>query len=187
MPKRREDLSQKPSQIRNRLRRSQGRVQKDVDLYFEVRGGRPIEEWDLEELSRGRPRAKDGTFKGRTPAWITPTVVKEAKRRLLDHTIGQMAGHVDLAVNTIKKLLTDNSLDDNGRPMVDARTKLAAAQYVIDHIAGKPKIIAEIDASDTVRQFLASALVVDDDGTPAHPVIDGQFYEEESTDDDDDE
>lgn len=178
------ELVNTPKQIRNRLRRRGKNLDREWNLYQQEAYGKPIEEWDLEELARGRPRAEDGSFRGRSPSWITPFVMREAKRRLLDEAFGSLAGHVDLAVRTIVKLLKNNEVDDYGRPVVDARTKFAAAQFVIDHVIGKPKVGIEIDATDTVRQFLASALVLDD-GSPAHPVIDGQFTEDEEDHDDD--
>lgn len=178
-----------PKQIRNRLRRKTKKFEAELELYQDVAYGKRIEDWDLEELARGRPRTSDGHFRGPAPKWITPLVIREAKRRLLDHTYGSMAAHVDLAVQTVVKLLNSTEVDDWGRPLVDARTKLAAATFVIEHIIGKPKNTVEVDGTDTVRQFLAAALVLDD-GTPAHPVIDGQFSEEdddqEDEDDDDD-
>lgn len=177
------ELVNTPKQIRNRLRRRGARLEEEWDRYQDVAYGKPIEEWDLEELARGRPRASDGSFRGLTPRWITPFIVREAKRRLLEHTHGALAGHVNLAVKTVVNLLNSTDVDDWGRPLVDARTKLAAATFVIEHIIGKPQATVQVDATDTVRQFLASALVLDD-GTPAHPVIDGQFKEDEEDDDD---
>ncbi len=179
-------LSTKPSQIRNRARRRMNGWNDEAENYLTAIG-KPIEEWDLEELARGRPRAVDGTFKGKAPEWLTPVIMREAKRRLMDHTFGQLAGHVDTAITTIANLIADDSFDENGRPIVDARTKLAAAQFIIENVIGKPKAIVEVEAADTVRQFLAGALVMsNEDMRPAHPVIDGQFDVdgEEEVDDD---
>lgn len=175
-------LSTKPKQIRNRLRRHGKKFDRDLELYFEHGYGKPIEEWDLEELSRGRPRNKGGTFGGSTPTWINPIVAREAKRRLLEHCLGSMAGHADLAIKTISDLLKSRAVDDNGKPIVDARTKLEAAKFIIENVVGKPKNRLEIDTTDAVREFLAEALVLDD-GEPAHPIIDGQFRDEEDDDD----
>lgn len=186
MPRREpRELVNTPKQIRNRLRRKGKKFEAELDLYQDEVYGKRIEEWDLEELSRGRPRDALGGFRGPAPKWITPLVVKEAKRRLLDHTLGSLAGHVELAVKTIGNLLASDEVDDFGRPVVDARTKLAAAQFVIENVIGKPKAILEIDGTDTVKQFLASALVLDD-GTPAHPVIQGEVVEDDEEDEEDD-
>jgi len=177
-------LSQEPKQIRNRLRRKHAKFATDLDTYQDVAYGKRIEDWDIQELAKGRPRNKNGTFSGQSPKWITAAVVREAKRRLMEETFGTLAGHMDLAIATVVKLLKSKEVDDWGKPIVDARTKLAAATFIIENILGKPKALVEVDASDTVKQFLAAALVMDD-GQPAHPVIDGQFTEEEEDDDDD--
>jgi hypothetical protein len=176
-------LSKDPRQIRNRLRRREGKLGRDLELYVKHGGMKPLDEWDLEELSRGRPRDRNGQWGGRGPGWVTPAVVKEAKRRLLDHAFGSLAGHADLAIKTIADLLKSKAVDDNGKPIVDSRTRLEAAKFVIEHIIGKPKATVEIGADDAVRQALARALVLDD-GEDAHPVINGQFTEDEEDDDD---
>lgn len=184
MPKTK-NLSQDPKQIRNRLRRKADRYSADLELYIDKAYGKPMSEWDLEELARGRPRAKNGTFAGLTPKWITPAIQKEAKRRLLDHTYGNLAGHVDLAVQTMVQLLKSTKTDFNGKPIVDARTKLEAAKFIVEHVIGKPKALVEVDATDMVKQFLAQALILDD-GEQAHPVVDGQFYDNDEEEDDGD-
>jgi hypothetical protein len=166
-----------PGQIRNRARRREGKLNVEIDNYMEHVAKKPIEEWDLEELARGRPRDVNGGWNGRTPTWLTPAIAREAKRRLMDHTFGTLAGHVDEAIKTIAKLLTDESVDEFGKPIVDARTKLAAAQFVVENVIGKPKAVVEVEATDLVRSFIAGALVMDD-GEPAHPIIDGQFTDE---------
>lgn len=196
-PKDESKLSQDPAQIRVRLRRAakgdkkrDGRMKRDMEMLYR----KPIEEWDLEELARGRCRASDGTFKGRPPSWITPAVQQEAKRRLLDETFGKMAGHIDIAVRTIKDLMTSEEVDENGKPIVDARTKLAAATFTIEHILGKPKAVIEIGPDDFTKQAIAAAIVLDDgreqDETrfelEAGGVIEGEFedLDEENGDDD---
>jgi hypothetical protein len=42
---------------------------------------KPLEDWDLEELARGRPRAQDGTFRGRSTGWINRETHEEAMKR----------------------------------------------------------------------------------------------------------
>ena len=176
-------LSKKPEQIRRRMRRSSQHLHGDLEQYVEVTAYRPVQEWDLEELARGRCRAKDGTFRGIKPSWITPAVAQEARKRLMDHTFGKMAGHVDAAVTVIRQLMESRAVDEYGKPIVDARTRLAAATFIIDHVVGKPTARVDVTSDDIVRQFIAGALVLDD-GQPAHPVVDGQFTEDEETDDD---
>lgn len=181
-------LSTNPKQIRTRLRRRAANLAQDVELYAKYGYKKPVHEWDLEELARGRVRDKNGKFTGRGPSWITPEIMKEAKRRLLAETYGKLAGHIDQAVITMGKLLVSEETDDNGKPLVDAKTKFAAAAFIIEHTIGKPKAVIEIDATEETKSVLASAIILDD-GQP-QDVIDAEFTvdgEEEEYDDDESE
>lgn len=176
-----EELSTRQEQMRVRIRRAgkaadkkADRVGAEIQNYYK-QIGRPIEEWDWEELARGRPRAINGTFVGRTPSWVTPTVVNEAKRRLMAGIYGEMGTQSKFALDVLRRLLTSGDVDD--------KVALDAAKYVIDHIIGKPEAIIKLDGSETVRQFLANALVLDD-GAPEHEVIDGEYVTDSEEDDD---
>lgn len=185
-PKDESKLSRNPAQIRRRLRRSSqlqdGRRDRDIEMLYQ----KPISDWDIEELARGRPRNSVGDFRGATGSWITPAVQQEAKRRLIDETMGKLTGHLNSAIRAVGKLITSEEVDDKGKPIVDARTRLAAAQFVIEHVIGKPKALVEIEAADFTRKLIASAIVLDD-GQPqdAPIVLEGSFTEPEGEDDDD--
>jgi hypothetical protein len=180
MPPRRkspQELSHRPEQMRNRIRRKAGRADEEIDHYIKVHYQKPIDEWDWEELAKGRVRDKRGGFRGRAAPWITPLVVREARRRLIEGVYGELGTSAKYALQTLHRLVTDGEVDD--------KVALDAAKYIIDHIIGKPKALVEIDASDNVRQFLARALVLDD-GKPQHQVIDGQYTTDDRDEDDDD-
>jgi hypothetical protein len=190
MPRRKdhpEYLSTKPAQIRNRLRRNfrnkdMAAFKQDLELYQQHTGFKPPQEWDMEELSRGRPRNKNGHFGGRVPGWITPEIVKESKKLLHERTFGKLTSNVELAVKTIRGLMTNVEVDEKGKPVVDSRTKLAAAQFVIDHVLGKPQTILELTAVDDVRQMFASAIVLDNGREDSHLVIEGAVVDEDEED-----
>jgi len=170
-------LSKNPTQVRNRLRRRGVDMERDVAILYK----KPVEEWDLEELSRGKPRNKNGGFSGRPPKWITPVIIAEAKRRLHDNVFGDLAGYAPLALQVLKKLMTSDEVDANGRPIVDAKTKLAAATFTLEHILGKPKALIEVnDPAETQRRALAAAIVLDDGLPQGHlTTIDGEIVGEE--------
>lgn len=179
-------LSTNPQTIRARLRRGVKHT-KDLEIYIEQGHMKPLDEWDVEELARGRPRNSAGTFAGRAPEWLTIAVVKEAKRRLLQHTFGELASHVDSAVKVVVELMMSTDRDDNGKPVVDSKTKLAAAQFIIEHVKGKPQAHVEVDAGETVREFLASALLMEDPNNPGqyiepYPIIEGSVVEDDDSD-----
>lgn len=182
-------LSRKPEQIRRRLRRKGAAFEQDLEIYNEVMSRKPVSEWDLEELARGRPRNADGKFGGVAPAWLTIHVQREAKRRLVEQTLSEMSIHVASAVRAISQLITSEEVDENGKPIVDARTRLAAAQFVIENIVGKPKAIIELNAGEEIRGAIAAAIVMDDGLPQDQPYVieDVEFTqddEEEGEDDD---
>lgn len=192
-PKDESKLSRDPKQIRVRLRRAakgdkkrDGRMARDIEMLYH----KPIEDWDLEELAHGKPRNSHGDFRGRTPSWITPSIQREAKKRLLDETLGSMAGHIGKAIKCIGDLIESKEVDDNGKPIVDARTQLAASTFVLEHFLGKPKAVVEVTADDFTKQVIAQAIILDDGLPQGHlelesaEVIDAEFEEDEEGDDD---
>lgn len=176
-PKDESKLSRKPEQIRNRLRRGTA-MEADIRMYAEVVWKKPIEEWDMAELAHGMPRNKSGNFQGMAPKWVTRAVQQEAKRRLLTMTMGQLAGHTDIAIRAMKNLIESTEVDDNGKPIVDARTRFAAAAFIIEHVIGKPTAIIQVDQVDETRNALAAAIVLDDGKPQGHLQIEGSIVEE---------
>jgi hypothetical protein len=166
-------LSRDPKQVRNRLRRSHRATSQDFDVLREVdpRWGKPFEQWDYEELARGRPRAKNGSFAGATPAWVTPQVAAESRRRLRERAFSEIAAHVGAAVQVMRSIMDD--------PDEDSRVRLDAAKFIIEQVVGKARVPLDIDTSDKVKAMLASALILPS-GEAAHPVIDGDFSEEDN-------
>lgn len=181
-PKDLSKLSDKPSQVRVRARRALRRAQKtgddthlkeELQLMYDRGMIKPVEQWDLEELAYGRPRNRNGSFAGKTPTWITPEVTREAKKRLYGHAFGKLGSQVDLAIKTVQNLIENTDVDDKGKPVVDARTKLDAAKFIIEHVIGKPQQLIELDATDQARQMLASAIVLDTGVEDSHLMIEG--------------
>jgi len=66
---------------------------------------------------------------------------------------------------------------------VDARTKLDAAKFILEHIKGKATAVVEIEAGDFTRRMIASAIVLDDGEAQDEPVVlEGDFEVLESDD-----
>src|SRR4051794_20110709 len=73
------EKSLSPKQLRARARRLAEKGKSpanELELLY-----KPIEQWDAEELAKGRPRAVDGTFKGRPPTWVTRELYEQAMSR----------------------------------------------------------------------------------------------------------
>lgn len=184
-------------QIRNRLRRavnksgfSEEKLNTEVELYMEHVAKKPIERWDLEELARGKPRNKSGGFQGRTPEWITPIIQKEIKRRLHTDTMGLMAKYLPQAIEAVGQIITSEEVDFNGKPIVDAKTRLAAATFVIEHFIGKPVSGVTLMTPDEETKGALVKTFLLPDGAPKHEVVDGSYVvdgEETEYEDDDSE
>lgn len=168
----------------NKYRRSRLRSMVDPDkLIAEVQRIKPISEWDWEELRRGHPRGPKGQF-GARPHWADVVVnhpeVQRRYRTLAASTIRQ---HVGTAIESMVQLMTDDSTDLDGRPVVPASVRQRAAEYIIDQTVGKATAAVQIEAGGTFKELLAQCMV-NDDGEDAHPmVLPGEvIYDEEEED-----
>lgn len=149
-------------QIYRRQKRAQDAYAKKMNLSPEekaIKFRKPLSEWDAEELARGRPRAADGSFKGPKPAYIDGEIYEEAMDRFKSIVkTGMRVATVD-ALTVIKSIINDESTDNRGRPLVAASTKLQAAQFLIEHVVGKPTQRVENDVSIKLQAILGSVMV----------------------------
>lgn len=173
--------SQRPRAARRRLRENVDRLEEEIGKDIAVVYQKPIEEWDWEELSKGRPRDKSGGFSGRRPTWITPAVSAEAKRRMRQLTEEQLMAHAEEAIDVLRDLMTDNNEDDFGKPHVPASVKLDAAKYILNHVIGTPKARVEVQETNPLRDLMADVLV-NPDGEPSHIIIEGEVVEDDDED-----
>ena len=140
----------------------------EVDILYK----KPIIEWDEEELARGRPRNRDGTFSGPQPKWVTAEMHEQAIERFtMIVRSGMRAATVD-AIDVVKQILTNEDTDNRGKPVVAASTKLQAATFLIEHIVGKPTQRVESDVSVKLQGILGAVMVNPDEMgggfSPAH-------------------
>lgn len=179
-PMGRPTTSDEKKQIRKRIRRSR-KIASSEDLLL-LYDGKPVEEWDYQELARGRPRAKDGTFKGLKPAWIDRSLHEQIVKRFETIVREEMNAHTVDALAIIGKVLNDEEIDDKGKPRTAAGTKLDAAKFLVEHVIGKPKQRTETDISVKLQGILGTAIVNPSaDGTYAltSGYIDAQSWEDE--------
>jgi hypothetical protein len=155
-----EGFSLKGTQIRRRQRTARKRTGA-IQSHFEaeVLYKKPLEEWDAEELARGRPRAADGTFRGKRPDWISGEVHEESMDRFKSIVkTGMRVAAVD-AIQVVQDILVNEDIDNRGKPLVAASTKLQAAQFLIEHVVGKPTQRIENDVSVKLQAILAGVMV----------------------------
>lgn len=149
-------------QIYRRQKRAQDAFAKKMNLSEvekEIKFRKPLSEWDAEELARGRPRNRDGSFRGPKPAYVSGEIYEEAMDRFKSIVkTGMRVATVD-AIQVVQGILNDDSTDNRGRPLVAASTKLQAAQFLIEHVVGKPTQRVENDVSVKLQAILGSVMV----------------------------
>ncbi len=166
-----------PKQIRARQRRAAKRSRKQSmsELEFETLY-KPIEEWDMEELARGRPRNIDGNFRGRKPGWITREVHERSMELFVQLTKSDMAALTPTALDSLRWVLENDREDERGKPIVPASAKNQAAMFVLEHIVGKPKQQVQQDISVKLQGILGAVMVNPNDAL-ASPEQGGQGYQ----------
>ncbi len=190
-----EGNSLRPKQIRARKRRLRARGKPDGLTKEEAQAfyHKPIEEWDMEELAHGKPRNASGNFKGRKPSWVTPAVGEEMSKRFKAVIKEHMNVHTVSALEKLGELIENDERDEKGKPIVAPSVQLQAAQFLLEHVVGKPKQEVKSEISVALQGVLAQVMVnptelATGNYMPAHfpgmtmPLSDGS----ERTDDDDD-
>ncbi|MGX9924118.1 hypothetical protein ACWIG4_30190 [Streptomyces sp. NPDC002248] len=157
-----------PKQVRARVRRKISKGQKISEEEFEIWAGKPIDQWDLEELSRGRPRDARGGFRGRPPLYMPRAVHERITDRFKLLVRNEMNVSTAQALGVISSLLSSEELDDKGKPIVPAGTKLDAAKWLVEHVIGKPVQPTQTDISVKLQSILGTVMVnpVVDDNHP---------------------
>lgn len=190
-----EGKSLNPKQIRTRARRKRARgkpdglTKEETEAFYQ----KPVSEWDMEELAHGKPRNSKGNFQGRKPKWVTPAISEEMSRRFKAIVKENMNVHTVTALDKLGELISNDEVDERGKPRVPASVQLQATQFLLEHVIGKPQQEIKSDISVTLQGVLAQVMVnptelATGNYMPAHypgitmPLSDGS----ERGDDDDD-
>jgi hypothetical protein len=186
----RTQLDGKREQQRSRARR---RLKKGVRLADEAWRDlyKPLEEWDMEELARGRTRNAVGNFSGRAPEYITRELHERSIERFKMLIRNEMNAQSMPALKTIQMVLENNETDARGKPLVSAAAKMDAAKFLLEHVVGKPTQPTTTDVSVKLQGILGTVMVnpVDVQGQyiPAHTgsrELEGNVYDAEEMDED---
>jgi hypothetical protein len=177
-------LSKDPRSIRARIRRKTSKLDTDIDMLLETQGYKPVSEWSLDELARGKPKDPvTGRYKTGMPAWITPRIQTEVKKRFREETLKGLARYTTAALKVLGELLVSEETDHTGKPIVSSKDRIEIAKFIVEHTIGKPPAKIEIGEDETKwRSVLADSMVLPSGESDYHPVIDGEF--EEGDDDD---
>ncbi|KIR64738.1 hypothetical protein [Micromonospora haikouensis] len=164
------ELSRKPRRIRDRLRHGTN-PERDLAMLEEI-GYKPVSEWDNEELARGRPRNKRGTFAGPSPSWLSEAIQAEARKRLKERTFSAVMAHSEAVMKVLVDLATD--------PATPAGVRADIGKFIYEQLHGKAKAHVDVGAQAAPRVAIAAAIVLDDglpQDTPA--VLDGEYIEDD--------
>lgn len=148
-----------PKQVRARARRVLKKGKRLDEETFELWAGKPIDEWDLEELARGRPKDKGGGFRGKPPSYMPRAVYERIAERFKMVVRDQMNQNATAALGVVANLIADDSLDDKGKPIVPASVKLDASKWLIEHVIGKPVQPQTTDISVKLQGILGAVMV----------------------------
>lgn len=150
-----------PKQIRARARRRAARLEKVVMTEQEqnILYRKPVEEWDLDELARGRPKNAQGHFKGPKPRWISQIVHEEAMKHYQLAVKSAMRSTTVDALTLLQEVIDDDNVDDKGKPLVPASVKVDVAKFLIEHSIGKPMQRIEQDISVKLQGILGQVMV----------------------------
>lgn len=178
------EASMTPKQIRARARRRREglatltRAEKDALM------GKPMEEWDLEELARCRPRDKNGNFSGPAPQWVTREMHEKALDLFKNKVRTDMRSLTVKALDALESILENEETDDKGRPVVPVGVRKDVAFFLVEHLIGKPTQPIEADISIKLQGILGASLVQTDDRgnmipAASHRVIDSEIEDED--------
>lgn len=159
-------------QVRSRARRVLQKGKPLDDETFEAWAGKPIENWDLEELARGRTRDSGGGFRGKPPQYMPRAVHERIAERFKLLVRDQMNQNATMALGVISNLISNDMLDDKGKPIVPASVKLDASKWLVEHVIGKPVQPTQQDISVKLQGILGAVMVqpqVGDEGMLALP------------------
>lgn len=179
-------MSSETNERKNARRRARKAVaQADVGREIELVYGKPIEQWDDDEIYRGRVRNDDGTYpRGPRPSWLTPTLQAERQRRLRQLMADDLGTFAADALRTIHSVMTDDSRDETGKPNVPASVRVDAGKYLVDQFMGKATATVDVHAGNQLAELLADVMV-NPDGEPSHQVINGEVVDDDPSAEDD--
>lgn len=162
-----------PKQLRARARRQMRKTGRAAPDTVEKLYGKPLEDWDPEELARGRVKDKNGKFSGRAPEWMTREMHEAAMERFKVLVKEEARVHTFDALEVVGNLLKDDTVDDKGRPNVPPGVKVDLFKFLYEHLLGKAKQPIQADINVKLQGILANVMVdADGKASSTHRAID---------------
>ena len=179
MGKTREEMDRHNARRRAKAKATKGDISDEIAVIY-----KPLEEWDDEELTRGRPRDKNGNFGGHRPSWLTPALQAERQRRLRQLMADELGTFAADALRTIHSVMMDDSRDETGKPNVPASVRVDAGKYLVDQFMGKATATVDVHAGNQLAELLADVMV-NPDGEPSHQIVNGEVVDDDPSAEDD--
>lgn len=135
-----------------------------------------VEDWDEEELRRGRRRDKNGKFTGRDPVVIPTAVYREIVRRSLRKAEVEMSTNLEAACKTLTAICNDHEADD--------RDRINAATIILNRVMGRDATKVEVSAKTPLFLGLIQAGIVAGGqpvalGADESDIIDGEVVDDD--------
>lgn len=133
-----------------------------------------LREWDEEELIRGRPRDKNGTFRGRPPTLMPRQVYDELRRRTLTEFHEKVRSNVLPAMDALAAMARGEEDADPAR--------IKAIQEIINRFAGKAPEHVTMDVQVEEKPWeraIAASIVRDVPDEDEEDVIDADIVEDD--------
>lgn len=115
-----------------------------------------IEDWDDEEIRRGRRRDKSGRFRGADPKVVPKAITDELTRRLLSQAEELMRDNLAAAVQVLIEIVSD----EHGQ--FEAKDRLTATKMIMDRVMGKEPMRLELSQEKPWQVALRGGIVSTD-------------------------
>lgn len=157
-----EKQNDNPKQIRARARRKKAKGDMRALSTKDKLGmlKKPIPEWDIEELSRGRVRDKNGHFTGAKPQWLTADIHERAMVEFKKRIKTEMGTLTPRAVKVLSDMMDNDDVDEKGKAIVAPGVKKDIAFFLVEHLIGKPTQEVKSDISIRLQAVLGGSMVI---------------------------
>lgn len=130
-----------------------------------------LKEWDEEELIRGRPRDKRGTFRGRPPTLLPREVYAELRHRTLTEFHEKVRANVLPAMDALAAMALGELEPDPAR--------IKAIQEIINRFAGKAPERVDVAVTEVKPWEIALQGIARDAGDDDHEIIDAEVLDDD--------
>lgn len=134
----------------------------------------PVEDLDIEELSKGRLKDKNGNFSGRPPKFLPRQLIDAMRKEHYKRVNSVLEESLSDMVKVMRSIATDRKADD--------ATRLKAAIYVFERFMGKIPDRVNVSAESKIDDLVDEILFETDQAQQTEIEKELQLAEEELRD-----